>query len=99
MRAVIVRPFPLLLSLAILLLLAPLAAQRRAAEPSISPQDLARLWDAERVSSPVSALVDHAEVVRRLNELSPDMFTVEPIGQPGNMPRLIWPWRMATPFT
>jgi hypothetical protein len=34
-----------------------------------TPQALAALWDAERVSSPVSALVDHREVVDRLRAL------------------------------
>ena len=31
-----------------------------------APQALASLWDREHVSSPVSALVDHAEVKRRI---------------------------------
>jgi len=52
--------------------------------PGPAPADLARVWDAEHVSSPLSALVDHAEVVRRLDEIkkaSPDLFAVESIGQ------------------
>jgi hypothetical protein len=92
-----------LLATAILFLLTPAAAQRPGAGPSITPQELARAWDAEHVSSPVSALVDHAEVVRRLNDLEPDLFTVEQIGQSvegrsihhvragtGPMPVLLW---------
>jgi hypothetical protein len=37
---------------------------------SIAPQDLAAIWDAERVSPPVPPLLDHAEVERRLTALS-----------------------------
>ncbi|HET7699153.1 MAG TPA: M14 family zinc carboxypeptidase [Vicinamibacterales bacterium] len=43
------------------------AAQR--ATP-ISPQDLAAIWDAERVSPPVPPLLDHADVERRLTALA-----------------------------
>ena len=52
--------------------------------PGPAPADLARVWDAEHVSSPLSPLVDHAEVVRRLDEIrkaSPDLFAVESLGQ------------------
>ena len=41
-------------------------AGQRGAPASISPQELARIWDAEHVSPPLPPLVDHAEVVRRL---------------------------------
>ena len=54
------------------------------AAPGPAPADLARVWDAEHVSSPLSPLVDHAEVVRRLEEVrtaAPDLFAVETIGQ------------------
>jgi hypothetical protein len=53
------------------------------AQPA-SPQDLARLWDAEHVSPPLSALVDHAEVERRVKgvaALRGGLFTVEKIGE------------------
>ncbi len=56
----------------------------RAQEASIAAPQLARVWDAEHVSSPLPPLMDHAEVVRRLTELtaaSPDLFTVEKIGE------------------
>jgi hypothetical protein len=43
------------------------AAQRAAPVP---PQELARIWDAERVSPPIPPLLDHAEVERRLMALS-----------------------------
>jgi hypothetical protein len=92
------------LAFAILLLLTPLAAQRRGvAEPTTSPQELASLWDAEHVSPPLSPLLDHAEVVERLKKLPPDLFTVEQLGESvegrsihhvrvgtGSMPVLLW---------
>ena len=59
-------------------------ATRPAAPSGPSPQALAELWDAEHVSPPLSPLVDHAEVVRRLGVLeqeAPDLFAVEEIGQ------------------
>ena len=42
------------------------------------------MWDAERVSLPLPPLVDHAEVVKRLEAVaaaSPDLFTLEKIGE------------------
>ena len=48
------------------------------------PQELARIWDAEHVSPPLPPLVDHAEVVKRLNALvvaTPDLFSMEKIGE------------------
>lgn len=75
------RTVPGLLVVAVILLLVPLAAQRSPAGPSISPQDLAKIWDEEHVSSPVSALVDHAEVVSRLKALPTDLFNVEQVGE------------------
>jgi hypothetical protein len=72
----------LALAAAALALAAPLAAQP-ATGGSATPQDLARLWDAERVSLPLPPLVDHAEVVKRLEAVAaetPDLFTLEKIG-------------------
>jgi hypothetical protein len=46
-----------------------------------SPQDLARLWDAEHVSSPISPLVDHAEVKRRVAALSSDLLRIREVGK------------------
>jgi hypothetical protein len=60
-------------------------AQRQAGS-SISPRELARIWDAEHVSPPLPPLVDHTEVVRRLNAVvaaAPDLFTMEKIGESG----------------
>jgi hypothetical protein len=55
---------------------------KEAATPA--PAELAKLWDAERVSPAVSPLVDHAEVVRRLEGLKrrdAQFFKVEEIGR------------------
>ncbi len=52
--------------------------------PSVSPQELARIWDAEHVSPALPPLMDHAEVVRRINAVvstSPGLFTAEEIGE------------------
>ena len=43
--------------------------------------DLARLWDAEHVSSPISPLVDHAEVKRRIGALPADVVRVREVGK------------------
>jgi hypothetical protein len=43
-------------------------------------QDLARLWDAEHVSSAVSPLVDHAEVKRRITALPADVVRIREVG-------------------
>lgn len=59
-------------------------APAAAAPPGPAPTELARVWDTERVSSSFSPLVDHAEVVKRLEGLkqsAPDLFTVDRIGQ------------------
>jgi hypothetical protein len=60
------------------------ASEQRRSEPSITPQALAKIWDAEHVSPPLPPLVDHADVVRRLNALvkgSPDLFSIEKLGE------------------
>jgi hypothetical protein len=52
--------------------------------PSPSPQDLSRIWDAEHVSSAQPPLVNHAEVVRRIEGLpkaSSGLFQVERAGE------------------
>jgi hypothetical protein len=62
------------------------APAQRASGPSIAPQDLARIWDAEHVSPALPPLVDHAEVVTRLNAAvaaAPDLFTLAKIGESG----------------
>ncbi len=68
---------------ATLVLAAPLflAALAPAAPQSPSSADLVRVWDAEHVSSPISPLVDHAEVKRRIGELKSDLLRVSEIGK------------------
>jgi hypothetical protein len=61
-------------------------APQRTEDAPLVPQDLARTWDAEHVSPALPPLVDHAEVVRRLNAFvaaAPDLFTLEQIGESG----------------
>jgi hypothetical protein len=48
-----------------------------------SPAELAKIWDAEHVSPPLPPLLNHAEVVKRLEALrasAPDLFSIEKIG-------------------
>ena len=57
---------------------------RRGQEPSVTPQELGRIWDAEHVSPPLPPLMDHAEVVRRLKAVAsanPDLFQLEQVGE------------------
>jgi hypothetical protein len=58
-------------------------AEQPVEERAFTPQELARAWDAEHVSAPLPPLVDHAEVVKRLDSVAstPDLFTVEKIGE------------------
>jgi hypothetical protein len=73
-----------LLGLALCASLSPSIGQQSGARISLTPQDLARIWDSEHVSPPVSPLVDHAEVVRRLEGLgatAPGFFEIEKIGE------------------
>jgi hypothetical protein len=85
-RMTSVRSFvcPVVLSLVIgATVSAPIAGQG-SNQPSVTPQELARLWDAEHVSPPVSALMDHAAVVERLDAVvkaAPGMFQLERIGE------------------
>ena len=60
-----------------------LDAQRRG-EPSVTPQALAKIWDAEHVSPQVPPLMTHEEIVTRLNAVvaaAPELFTIEKIGE------------------
>jgi hypothetical protein len=50
----------------------------------LAPEALAAIWDAEHVSPPVSPLLRHAEVERRLGEVrdaAPDLFSLEEAGR------------------
>jgi hypothetical protein len=73
------------LSIALLsvIVVAPILAQR-GSEPIVSPQDLGRIWDAERVSPPLPPLLTHAEVVKRLEGVvagAPQLFRMEKVGE------------------
>jgi zinc carboxypeptidase len=74
-----------LASVALLLLAGlPHAGAQRTTLPDLTPQELARIWDAEHVSPPLPPLVDHAEVVSRLEAFAsatPDLFTLEKVGE------------------
>jgi hypothetical protein len=75
------------LPLAGIVICAALAApqsEQSSVRASVSPQDLARIWDSEHVSPPLSPLVDHAEVVKRLDALGAagkGFFEVQRIGE------------------
>jgi hypothetical protein len=54
------------------------------AAQSVAPQELARIWDAEHVSPSEPPLLDHAEVVRRIEkavEGAPGLLSSEKIGE------------------
>lgn len=51
------------------------------AQQDLSSQALARVWDAEHVSSPISPLVDHAEVKKRILALPADLMRVRDVGR------------------
>ena len=70
---------------AVSLVAAPLTLAAAAADKvaPVSPLELARIWDAERVSPPLPPLMEHAEVERRLQALAeqdPAMFVLERVG-------------------
>ena len=61
----------------------PVGAQS-SASGKVTPQELARIWDSEHVSPPLPPLLDHTEVVKRLEKLretAPDLFEMEKIGE------------------
>ena len=66
-----------------LVLSAPAAGQS-GASGKVTPQELARIWDSEHVSPPLPPLLDHPEVVKRLEKLretAPELFELEKIGE------------------
>jgi hypothetical protein len=76
--------FILVAAVALTLTSTHLDAQGRPHTGSITPQALARIWDAERVSPPAPPLVTHDEVVKRLKAVvasAPDLFSMEQIGE------------------
>jgi hypothetical protein len=61
-----------------------LDSQRRTETVSITPQELARICEAERVSPAAPPLLTHDEVVRRLQAVvaaNPDLFSMSQIGE------------------
>jgi hypothetical protein len=83
----------------------PVAAQSQIEQP-VSARELGAIWDAEHVSPPLPPLVDHVELVKRLDEIgkrAPTAFAIEKIGESiegrsihhvragtGPMPVLLW---------
>ena len=77
------RPLALLGVAACCALSAPLSGQSSGIG-SVTPQEFARVWDAEHVSPALPPLLDHAELVRRLTELresEPGLVQVEKIAE------------------
>jgi hypothetical protein len=77
-------PVHLITALLLTVTLPTLEPPERAQTTSVTPQELARIWDAERVSPQAPPLVTHDEVVRRLEALvkaTPDLFSMEQIGE------------------
>lgn len=82
---------PFLASIAVFVSLAaaghrptPRAAGTVPGAASVSPQDLARTWDAEHVSPPLPPLMDHDDVERRLQAMAqadPSRVFLERIGE------------------
>ena len=93
------------IAVAVVLLSTPVPAQR-GSDQIVSPQDLGKIWEAERVSPPVPPLLSHGEVVKRLEAVvasAPDLFRMEKVGESvegralnlvqaggGGLPVLLW---------
>jgi len=93
------------IAVAVVLLSTPVPAQR-GSDQIVSPQDLGKIWEAERVSPPVPPLLSHGEVVKRLEAVvasAPDLFRMEKVGESvegralnlvqtgsGSFPVLLW---------
>ena len=63
---------------------AALPAEQKGADGLLTPQELARIWDTEHVSLPIPPLLDHQELVRRLEEVvrsSGDLFQMNKVGE------------------
>jgi hypothetical protein len=57
---------------------------QRGRPASIAPQELARIWDAVRVSPQAPPLFTHADLVKRLTDVvarAPEIFSMEQIGE------------------
>jgi hypothetical protein len=69
---------------ALLLLALSSPAAQGSRDALVAPQDLVQIWNAEHVSPPLPPLLDHAEVVRRLEAVrsgTPDLFSLERVGE------------------
>jgi hypothetical protein len=101
------RRLRILLAVCLLSVSVPVIGEQRGrAITTVTPQELARIWDAEHVSPQVPPLTTHEDVVTRLRALvarDPDLFTLEQIGESvegrslnhvrvgtGAMPILLW---------
>ena len=61
-----------------------LASAQRGVAPRLDPQELARAWDAEHISTPAPPLVTHQEVTERFDQLAraaPDLVRTEKLGE------------------
>jgi hypothetical protein len=73
-----------LITLAIAITAPDVAGRQRAADNVLTPQLLARTWDAEHVSPQAPPLMTHDEVVERLKTVASapaSLFSIEQIGQ------------------
>ena len=73
--------FPIVLAL--VCVSRPMAASPADKSSSVSPQELAQIWDAEHVSPPLPPLMDHADVERRMTAIAdadPNRFIFERVG-------------------
>jgi hypothetical protein len=102
------RQFEMLLVVCLLVCTPAAAGSEQRGRPitTVTPQELARIWEAERVSPQVPPLTTHQEVVARLQALvarDPGLFSLEQIGESvegrsinhvrvgtGAMPILLW---------
>jgi zinc carboxypeptidase len=67
-----------------LLAIALTAADQQREADALIPEELAKIWDAEHVSPPLPPLLDHRDLLRRLEDLvrsSPDLFAMEKAGE------------------
>jgi hypothetical protein len=68
----------------LLLILSSTAGAQQRETAALAPQELARIWDVEHVSPPLPPLMDHRELVRRVESLvggSSGLFDVEKAGE------------------
>ena len=68
----------------LLLILSSTAGAQQREAGALAPQELARIWDVEHVSPPLPPLMDHRELVRRVESLvggSSGLFDVEKAGE------------------